>query len=134
MSENKTIKKKKKLQPSTFKQDLLGLWRMLEGYRWLYLGALVAIAIGALARTYNYRLIRYVVDDVLGAGAVERLPLLGLAFVGLAAFEGLFAYLRGVWSAKTAEGITQRLRNYLFDHLQRLPFAFHDHNQTGELI
>jgi ATP-binding cassette subfamily B protein len=27
-----------------------------------------------------------------------------------------------------------RLRNYLFDHIQRLPFKYHDHAKTGELI
>ena len=64
----------------------------------------------------------------------DKLPWYGLAFVGLAAFEGLMSYLRGVWSARTAEGITLRLRNYLFDHVQRLPFAYHDHAKTGELI
>ena len=136
MSEHKTVKKKQpfNLKNTVAQSRLVGLWRMLEGYRWLYLGALIAIAIGALARTYTYRLIQYVVDDVLGVGALERLPLLALAFVGLAAMEGLFAYLRGIWSAKTAEGITRRLRDFLFDHLQRLPFTFHDHNKTGELI
>src|SRR5690606_32827931 len=34
----------------------------------------------------------------------------------------------------TAEGIVQRLRNYLLDHIQRLAFAYHDEMQTGELV
>ncbi len=114
---------------------LLGVWRFMRGFRLFYVGALIAVALGTLARSLNYRVLQYVVDEVLSKeGFWERLPLLALMFVGLATLEGLFTYLRGVWSAKTAEGVTLRLRNYLYDHLQRLPFAFHDYTQTGELI
>lgn len=114
---------------------IVGLYHLAVGYRWLYVGALTAVAAGALVRTYYYRLVRYIVDDVLAQpGAAGQLPLVAAAFVGLAALEGLFAYIRGTWSARTAEGITLRLRNYLFDHIQRLPFGFHDYVKTGELI
>lgn len=114
---------------------LVGLYRLMAGFRWLYLGALVAVTIGAYVRTLFYRLVRHTVDNVLGdPGAANQLPWIAGAFVGLAALEGLFAYMRGTWSAKTAEGITLRLRNYLFDHIQRLPFGFHDYVKTGELI
>lgn len=34
----------------------------------------------------------------------------------------------------TAEGVTLRLRNYLYDQIQRLSFTYHDKTQTGELI
>ncbi|MEO8394005.1 MAG: ABC transporter ATP-binding protein, partial [Chloroflexota bacterium] len=40
----------------------------------------------------------------------------------------------GKLSAQTAEGIALRLRNYLYDHLQRLTFTYHDKMSTGELI
>jgi ATP-binding cassette subfamily B protein len=114
---------------------LVGLFRLMQGFRWLYFGALAAVALGALVRTYYYRLLQYVVDDVVGnSEALNRLPLAAAAFVGLAVAEGLFAYLRSTWSARTAEGITLRLRDYLLDHIQRLPFSFHDYVKSGELI
>jgi ATP-binding cassette subfamily B protein len=123
------------LKYAVSKNRLLGLWRVGAGFRLLYLGAILAMGLGAGARVLNYMTLRYVIDDVLGEGVrVERLPLFGLAFVGLAALEGILSYLRGVWTARTAEGITQRVRNYLFDHIQRLPFRVHDHTKTGELI
>jgi ATP-binding cassette subfamily B protein len=37
-------------------------------------------------------------------------------------------------AAETAEGISLRLRNYLYDHIQRLSFTYHDRTQTGELL
>jgi ATP-binding cassette subfamily B protein len=114
---------------------LLGLWRMLRGFRLLYVGAVLVMAIGAGLRALNYLIVRRVIDQVLVQGMnVRRLPLYGLAFVGLAAMEGLLSYLRGSWSARAAEGITRRVRDFLFDHIQRLPFGYHDHVKTGELI
>jgi ATP-binding cassette, subfamily B, bacterial len=123
------------LKSTVHKNRLVGLWRMMEGFRWLYAGALIAIVLGAFMRVYYYRVVQYVIDTVIGEGLnMHYLPWLALSFVGLAVLEGTFAYLRGIWSAKTAEGVTLRLRDYLYDHLQRLPFAFHDYAKTGELI
>ena len=52
----------------------------------------------------------------------------------MALFQGFFTFWGGRLSAQTSEGIVQRLRDYLFDHLQRLSFRYHDKAQTGELI
>ncbi len=123
------------LQNAVAENRLVGLWRLMHGFRGIYLGALLSIAVAATARTLTYLLLQHVVDTVFGAGEqLERLPLFALGFVGLAAVEGFFTYLRGIGSARTAEGVTVRLRNYLFDHIQRLSFTYHDHAKTGELI
>jgi ATP-binding cassette, subfamily B, bacterial len=123
------------LEHTVHKNRLVGLWRMMKGYRWFYLVAVLSVAIGAVGRTYSFSLLRYVIDEVLTKGVmVDRLYLFGLAFVGLAVLQGVFSYLQSTWSARTAEGVTLRLRNYLFDHIQRLPFRYHDHAKTGELV
>jgi ATP-binding cassette subfamily B protein len=59
---------------------------------------------------------------------------IALGFVGLALFEGGFAYLSSRLASFSAEGITRRLRNFLFDHIQRLSFAYHSKTPTGDLI
>jgi ATP-binding cassette subfamily B protein len=123
------------LKSTVHKNRLVGLWRVMDGFRWLYAGAMLSIVLGAFIRVYYYRVVQYVIDTVVGEGRnSQNLPWLALSFVGLAVLEGTFAYLRGVWSAKTAEGIVLRLRDYLYDHMQRLTFAFHDYAKTGELI
>lgn len=139
MSQNLDSKLLQKLtfdvKSAVHKNRLVGLWRVLTGFRLLYAGAMIAIVLGAFMRVYYYRVVQYVIDVVVGEGRnSQQLPWLALSFVGLAVLEGLFAYLRGVWSAETAEGIALRLRDYLYDHMQRLPFAFHDYAKTGELI
>jgi len=114
---------------------LRGLWRLMAGFRLPYLGATLSLAIAALSQTAVAYLVRYFVDHILGQpGAARRLPLVALGFVGLALVQGLFTFVSGRLAALTAEGIARRLRNYLFDHIQRLSFAYHDHTPTGELI
>ncbi|HHE71109.1 MAG TPA: ABC transporter ATP-binding protein, partial [Chloroflexi bacterium] len=123
------------LKTTLSKHRLVGLYQLMKGFRWHYFGAMLSVAAGATIRTLYYRLLQYVVDDVFGhSNMAHQLPMAAAGFVGIAALEGLFAYLRGTWAAKTAEGITLRLRNYLFDHIQRLSFGFHDYVKTGELI
>ena len=114
---------------------LVGLWRMMTGFRLTYLGATLSLGLAACSKTVTYLLLRYFIDNVLGQGKPSvGLPLVALGFVGLALFEGTFTFLSGRLAALTSEGVTRRLRNYLYDHIQRLSFTYHDRTQTGELI
>jgi ATP-binding cassette subfamily B protein len=114
---------------------LVGLWRMLTGFRLVYLGAVVCVGIAVVLQIGNSLLLRYLVDDVLGQGRFDHtLLLVGLGFTALALGEGTLSFLSGRWAAQTAESITLRLRNYLYDHIQRMSFTYHDHTETGELI
>ena len=119
---------------------LKGLWKMMVDYRLPYLGATAALAVSALAKTYTYILLRYFADDVLtqgnyiGNSLTATFIWIAAGFVGLAAFEGGFAFLSGRLAAYTAEGITRRLRDFLFDHIQRLSFSYHATTPTGDLI
>jgi ATP-binding cassette subfamily B protein len=114
---------------------LVGLWRLMAGFRHLYLLATVTLALGAAAKTASFLLLQYLIDDVLLRDQIATgVLLIAVSFVGLAMVEGTFTYLSGRFAAQTAESITRRLRNYLFDHLQRMTFAFHDKHQTGDLI
>lgn len=114
---------------------LLGLWRLMRGFHLAYLGAALSIGVSAVSRSAFYFLLRYLIDEVLGQpDAARLLPLVALGFIGLALGQGLFTFLSGKLAARTAEGVVLRLRNYLFDHIQRLSFAYHDKTATGELI
>ncbi|MFA5872643.1 MAG: ABC transporter ATP-binding protein [Anaerolineales bacterium] len=136
------------IAPSTYfdfrkaltKKKLVGMLRMMTGYRSAYMAANLTLAVSALAKTATYLLLRNFADTILGntapfAGTLERtLILIALGFVGLAVVEGGFSFLSGRLAAFSAEGITRRLRNFLFDHIQRLSFAYHSKTPTGDLI
>jgi len=114
---------------------LEGLWRLMAGYRLTYLGASISLAGAALARATTFLLLRQFVDDILAReGAAGQVAHISLGFVGLALVEGTFSFLSGSLAARAAEAVAQRLRDYLFDHIQRLSFAYHDRTSTGELI
>jgi ATP-binding cassette subfamily B protein len=122
------------------KKKLAGMLRMMTGYRTAYAAANVALAISALSKTATYLLLRNFADTVVGntkpfAGTLSRtLILIALGFVVLALFEGGFAYISSRLASYSAENITRRLRNFLFDHIQRLSFAYHSKTPTGDLI
>ncbi len=119
---------------------LTGLWRIMTDFRLPYLGATAALAISAIAKSGTYLLLGYFADKVLtrqiyvGGTLGGTLALIGLGFILLAAVEGTFAFLAGRLAAYTAEGIARRLRDFLFDHIQRLSFSYHSQTPTGDLI
>ncbi len=113
----------------------VGLWRLLRGHRLAYLVALLAVGLAALARTGLYYVLRFFVDRVLQDPELGwAIPWTAGAFVLVALLQGSLTFLSGRLAADTAETIARRLRNYLFDHIQRLPFPYHDRMQTGELV
>ena len=123
------------LKPVAAESRARGLWRMLQGHRGAYGLAALGLGIAALSRSGVFLLLGFFIDDVLGkAGFEQRVPLVALAFVGLAVVQGAFTYMSGTLSGRTAEAVARRLRNYLYDHIQRLSFSYHDKTKTGELI
>jgi ATP-binding cassette subfamily B protein len=119
---------------------LLGLWRMMTGFHLSYLAATIALALSALAKTSVYLLLRFFADDVLTQGKMlgttmtQTFLWIGIGFIALAFVEGGGSFLSGRFAAFTAEGITRRLRDFLFDHIQRLSFSYHSATPTGDLI
>jgi len=123
------------LSKTVSKNRLLGLWRLMKGYHWLYIGATATLAVATISRTGVYLVLRKFIDDVIIARNFSSdLTIIVLSFIGLALLQGGFSFLSGWMASNTAESVTRRLRNFLFDHLQRLPYAYHAESQTGDLI
>ncbi|QYK50711.1 MAG: ABC transporter ATP-binding protein [Anaerolineales bacterium] len=108
---------------------------LLQGNYGAYAMATFSLAVSAICRSAVYLLLAYFVDDVLGTpNFSHQVPLVALGFLGLALVQGIFTYASGTLSGRTGERVAQRLRNFLYDQLQRLSFSFHDRHKTGELI
>lgn len=123
------------IKPAITGNKWRNLWQMMTGFHVTYLGATLNLGLGAAANTATFLLLRYFIDDYLGGAATSvGLPLILTGFLGLALAQGLFTFLSRKLAAQTAEGITVRLRNYLYDHIQRLSFTYHDQNPTGDLL
>jgi len=123
------------LSETVDKKRFLGLWRLMKGFYFIYFVAVISLGIAAVLQTGTYLLVRYFIDDILiSQEQTHLLPLVALSFICLALLQGGFTYLSGRMAARTSEGIVLHLRNYLYDHIQRLSFSYHDETPTGELI
>ena len=122
------------------KNRLKGLWRMMKDYRRHYIGATLTLAVSAMSKTLTYLLLRYFAELLTGdaepfnGDLSSTIVWVALGFVGLALFEGGFSFISGRLAAYTAEGIARRLRDFLFDHIQRLSFSYHGSIAVGDLI
>jgi len=111
------------------------IWRLMTGYHKTYIGATVSLGLAAFANTGTYLLIRYFIDTYLGGQAeTVGLWLILLGFLSLAGAQSFFTFQSRKLAAQTAEGVTRRLREYVYDHVQRLPYTYHDQMQTGDLL
>ena len=114
---------------------VVSLWRLMSGYRGIYLTATLCLGIAAAFRSSTYLILGRFIDALVEKNNISGyIPWIAISFFVLSALQGLFTYISGRLAARTSEGITRRLRNFLFDHIQRLSFSYHDKTKTGELI
>src|SRR6266542_3201493 len=57
-----------------------------------------------------------------------------VAIVVFALLRGLFSFLQAFWAEKNSQSVAYDLRNDLYAKIQQLSFAYHDKNQTGQLM
>ena len=118
------------------------VFRLLDGFYWLYAGAIGSLMLATMAQAATWLLLAWFVDSLLasmgvaGAPPVQLRDLLLLAgvFLGLALLQASFSFNSGRLAARAAEGVALRLRNALFDHIQWLTFRTLDRLQTGDLL
>ncbi len=79
-------------------------------------------------------LIAYVIQAGLQHGQLSNLLYVAAAILVSSAFRGLFAYGQGYLSQSVSNLVAYDLRNQVYDHLQKLSFAFHDESETGQLM
>jgi ATP-binding cassette subfamily B protein len=111
------------------------MWLLMTGYRGIYGVAALSTGLAALANTGVFLLLRYFIDNWLGVDS-PAVSLWGIlaGFIGLALLQAFFTFTARRLAAQAAEGIALRNRNFLYDHIQRLPFRYHDETQTGDLL
>ena len=113
------------------------LWRLrsyARPYRALFAVMTVAALASELAPAAIPLIAQRVVDDAIATGdRGALLPLAGLA-LALGVLEALAVMVRRWVMTHSALGVEADVRQDLYGHLQRLPIAFHDRWQTGQLL
>lgn len=118
-----------------------------------YILGMLAIIISQALTTISPLIIRTTIDSIVGdepidisissyivnkLGGVDylrnNLIIIGILIVLTFVFRGIFLYFKATLANKSAENITERIRNKLYDHIQKLPYEYHVKSDTGELI
>ena len=123
--------------PPSDRQPFRNLWRLrgyARPYAWRYLFLILAGMAGTGVGVAIPLVVQRVVDGPVMHGDAAGLWMLGGLALALGAVEaGLSFYRRWVQSS-TSLGMETKLRNDIYAHLQRLPVAFHDGWQSGQLL
>ena len=127
---------------------------LLRGQRLRYAAAGAALLLSTVFLVLRPLIGRYAIDYVIAgkplrapgpvrrviewsggrAALAENLWAVAVAVVAVTMLSGIFAYLKGRWSAHAAESVIRRLRSRLYDRLQHLPCRFFDRTPTGDLL
>jgi ATP-binding cassette subfamily B protein len=79
-------------------------------------------------------IIRNVIDVGLGQRDAQVLISSALLLLGIGLASSLLTYWQRYLTEWIATHVGYDLRNRLYNHIQHLPFAYHDHADTGQLI
>jgi len=115
-------------------KSLLRMMHYVKKHRWSLLLAFICLLAGTAFQLVIPRMLGEGIDTVLGAGNQLLLIYLGIGIVIASALRGLAAYGNRFISQVVSQRISYDIRNDLYDHLQRLSFAYHDKAQTGQLM
>jgi ATP-binding cassette subfamily B protein len=75
------------------------------------------------------------IDAVGGLETIKKnLWIMAAAMLGLQIVLGVIGYIRAKCNNSAGEGVIKTLRDKLYAHIQRLPFAYHAAAQTGDII
>lgn len=128
--------------------------RYLRPVVWLFALGLLMSFFSQIFNAFIPQIVRVTVDSILGTEEPQLpaliagvLPLEALradpaaallwaagAVVCFAVLRGLAIFGQRLFLAKGSEGFVKGIRDELYSHIQRLPFAWHTAHQTGEMI
>jgi ATP-binding cassette subfamily B protein len=115
-------------------QSLLRLRILLRPYaRQILLSLLLLLILTGLGLVVP-TIIRQVIDVGLARGETSFMFHMALLILAIGVARSVFGYGHRFVNEWIAQHVAYDLRNRLYDHIQHLPFSFHDHAQTGQLI
>ncbi|MDQ8196695.1 ABC transporter ATP-binding protein [Pelagicoccus enzymogenes] len=130
------------------------VWTLISGFRSMYLWAALALFVATAfqfvipligSATIDYvlmdqpkhdePLLQSVITLIGGPQRVgQNLWIPAVAMLAFAALGGLFNYYQKLAAAKASDGICKRLKDQLYDHIQRMSNRHLDQTQTGDLV
>ncbi|PZS04760.1 MAG: ABC transporter [Pseudonocardiales bacterium] len=113
------------------------LWRLrtyVRPYRWQLMAMTAAAMLASVAQIAVPLLTKRIVDGPIAHGQRGEVLPLGLLALLFGVAEAVLVFLRRWGSQNSSLGVETDIRRDLYRHLQRLPIAFHDRWQSGQLL
>ena len=102
-------------------------WKQaLVGYTSMLIATLLALFIPQVIAT--------AIDIGLETGEATALFIAALIILGIGLVRAFFGYGQRFYGEWLTHRVAYDLRNHFYDNVQRLPFAFHNQAQTGDLM
>ncbi len=115
-------------------KHLIRISTFLKPYAWQVLSSLVILLTLTGLNLLVPRIIQSVIDDGLVGGQTMHLARSALLLFSLGLGSAILNLSHRYISEWIAINVGYDLRNRLYDHIQYLPFSYHDHAQSGQLI
>jgi ATP-binding cassette subfamily B protein len=115
-------------------KNLLRISTFLKPYFWQVLLTLVTLLTLTGLNLVVPRVIQTVIDDGLLRSDTAYLIRSALLLLGLGLGSAVLGLANRYGSEWVAARVGYDLRNRMYDHIQYLPFTYHDHAQSGQLI
>ncbi len=129
------------------------VWRFLYGNRLKTLGIILVVLLYVSMTLISPLLFSFLIDNVINLNPItnpfmiaisealggvlairENLGIGAVLLVLIQLLIGMFIYLRGRWNGQVSEFFAEKVRNAMYEHLQRLPYSYHVKAKTGDLI
>ena len=118
----------------TLRKVMPEIMALVRPRRWLLLGGLLLVAIRSVSGLVLPFTTRSLVDNVMGKGQFNKLPLLVGAVLVATMIQGIASFSVTQLLSKAAQRLISDLRMEVQRHIGNLPVAFYDSNRTGTLV
>ena len=115
-------------------KNLLRISIFLKPYFWQVIASLVMLLTLTGLNLLVPRIIQSVIDDGLVGGQTDNLIRSALLLFALGLGSATLNLFHRYTSEWIAVSVGYDLRNRMYDYIQHLPFTYHDHVQSGQLI
>jgi subfamily B ATP-binding cassette protein MsbA len=115
-------------------KQYLRLLQYLKPYRLRIAEAVVCMIFTAAANLYMPWIIKDMIDKVLAEKDMATLNLICIGVIVIFFARGFFYYGQSYLISHVGQRIVLDIRNALFSKFQRLPIAYFDRHQTGEVM
>ena len=116
----------------------MGIFIRLTGYgwrhQWYLLGAFVTMSLSTVSIMAIPVLLGSAIDEAVSSGLRSQLLRLAGLILLVSLLRALLSYGQGYLAEAVSQKAAYDLRNDFFRKLQSLSFAFHDRQQTGDLM